>query len=52
MQYRTFRRKPEKQACNCQRCGACEPKCPQNIEIIRQLEEVSDSLGADTCTKA
>ncbi|MCH7908985.1 MAG: aldo/keto reductase [Candidatus Hydrogenedentes bacterium] len=27
------------QAIHCMACGKCEPKCPQNIEIIKQLRE-------------
>lgn len=29
----------------CQQCGECEPKCPQQIPIIAQLEEVAKTLG-------
>ncbi len=29
----------------CMQCGECEPKCPQNIPIIDQLEEVAKILG-------
>ncbi len=29
----------------CVQCGECEPKCPQNIPIIRQLEQVAETLG-------
>ena len=31
----------------CVQCGECEPKCPQNIPIIAQLEEVAEALGCD-----
>ena len=30
----------------CIQCGECEPKCPQNIPIIEQLEEVARVLGS------
>jgi hypothetical protein len=29
----------------CLQCGECEPKCPQNIPIMAQLEEVARTLG-------
>ena len=29
----------------CVRCGECEEKCPQNIPIIDQLEQVAETLG-------
>ncbi len=29
----------------CQACGACEPKCPQNIAIIEELKHVRETLG-------
>ncbi|MBN2540399.1 MAG: aldo/keto reductase [Bacilli bacterium] len=34
--------KPESWADACQKCGECEPKCPQQIEIIQELERVAD----------
>jgi len=30
----------------CLQCGECEAKCPQNIHIIDQLQEVTQTLGA------
>ncbi len=29
----------------CKKCGRCIFKCPQNIEIIAQLEETAAVLG-------
>lgn len=29
----------------CKECGKCEPKCPQNIPIVRQLKETKATLG-------
>ncbi len=29
----------------CHQCGECEPKCPQDIPIIDQLEEVAEALA-------
>jgi len=40
------RMKPEKRAENCQECEACLEKCPQRIEIIKQLKEVHETLGS------
>ncbi|MFW5841516.1 MAG: aldo/keto reductase [Planctomycetota bacterium] len=34
------------QADACVECGACEPKCPQNIPIIEQLKEAHAALAA------
>ncbi len=36
---------PGKTAEYCIACGECEPKCPQNIPIISQLQEVMQTLG-------
>ncbi|MGX8796990.1 aldo/keto reductase [Fusibacter sp. JL298sf-3] len=33
--------KPESMAGQCVACGACEPKCPQKIEIIENLKRVA-----------
>ena len=30
----------------CQECGECLPKCPQEIEIIEQLKETEAALGS------
>ena len=32
----------------CVECGECEPKCPQKIPIIEQLEETHRALGVKT----
>lgn len=32
----------------CVQCGECEPKCPQHIPIMKQLEEVAEVLGGKT----
>jgi predicted aldo/keto reductase-like oxidoreductase len=31
----------------CVACGDCEPKCPQGIEIVRQLEECHEALARE-----
>jgi len=35
----------EKRASACTKCGECEPKCPNNLPIMAQLEEVHGKLG-------
>jgi len=35
-----------KAASECVQCGECEPKCPQSIRIMEQLEEVHRALSA------
>jgi len=37
--------KDESKATNCVRCGECIEKCPQNLEIMDLLEEVSEYFG-------
>ncbi len=37
--------KPEKRADACTKCGECEPKCPNDIRIVKQLEDVHELLG-------
>jgi predicted aldo/keto reductase-like oxidoreductase len=36
---------PGKRADACVQCGVCEPKCPQNIAIRKQLEQTAAVLG-------
>lgn len=36
----------------CKACGACMPKCPQNIRIVGQLREVAAALGGNAPAKA
>lgn len=42
---------PGKPADACIECGACEPKCPQNIPIRHQLSETHKILSSDTAGK-
>jgi len=35
----------DKSAAVCKRCGSCEPKCPNSVPIINQLQEVAATLG-------
>jgi predicted aldo/keto reductase-like oxidoreductase len=35
---------PEQKASNCEECGECEEKCPQEIKIIETLKEVHNLL--------
>jgi len=46
-QYESLRRHKDgdRSAAGCQRCGACEPKCPNDVPIIEQLQEVDGTLG-------
>jgi len=38
-------KEPAKRADACTRCGECEPKCPNQIPIMDQLEEVAAALA-------
>jgi predicted aldo/keto reductase-like oxidoreductase len=46
-QYARLKKHPDgdRSAEACTQCGSCEPKCPHDIPIIRQLEEVAAELG-------
>lgn len=35
----------DKSAEACEQCGSCEPKCPNDIPIIKQLQEVSEEFS-------
>lgn len=43
-------RRPRLRASACQACKACLDKCPQNIAIIEQLQEVDRLLGGEEAT--
>lgn len=36
----------------CKQCGKCEPKCPQKIPIMKQLEEVAATLEPELAKKS
>jgi hypothetical protein len=38
----------DRSALACARCGSCLPKCPQEIDIIAQLEHAAGVLGPVT----
>lgn len=38
---RYFELSEEERASHCQACGACEPQCPQGIEIIEDMKKVA-----------
>lgn len=42
--YEAFIVSENAQASNCVKCGSCETKCPQHIEIIEKLEEVVNTF--------
>lgn len=42
----TRRKDGDHSARACRRCGACLPKCPNKVPIIRQLEQTAKLLGA------
>ena len=46
-QYRALakHRDGDRSAEACKRCGACEPKCPNNVPIRDQLQQVAATLG-------
>jgi len=46
-QYKTLKEHKEgdRSAAACKRCGECLPKCPNDVPIIRQLQEVATTLG-------
>ncbi|MCL2055976.1 MAG: aldo/keto reductase [Oscillospiraceae bacterium] len=46
-----FAAKGQYSADHCVKCGACEPKCPQNIAIMNHLETAHDALKGWVETK-
>ena len=36
--------KEEERASNCQRCGACEASCPQQLPIREKLAEIAEMM--------
>jgi len=51
-QYRRLRERgdADRSAAACRRCGACEPKCPNNVAIIELLAETRALLERDDAT--
>ena len=43
----TYRRLGDAVAANCKQCGACEGKCPQDIDIPLRLEEVAAAFAGE-----
>lgn len=41
----SFMQRGGRDASQCVACGACEPQCPQNISIIRQLQVADSALS-------
>jgi predicted aldo/keto reductase-like oxidoreductase len=41
----SFMIKGKSDASCCEACGACEEKCPQHIEIVKQLKVAHEALG-------
>ena len=41
---RATKNKPSGLASACKKCGACEPKCPQSLPIVKALEETAKTM--------